>query len=135
MRDVLSRLMRTVPVLGLVAHFFQSTERLRVADEEDRAYRAMMEAMEARPRWLGATRAREGHIIIGQLVGHTGATVLGCGVVLFAHQIALSLVVPATWGLALVLDAAGERLARSIYDRKAEARDGEIADGINEKPK
>ena len=130
MSDTTSRLMRAFPILGLAAHFLQKAERLRVADEEDAAYKATMEAMDAQPRLLGATRAREIHIIVGQLIGYMLATVVGFVIALSDRQLNWSLFVPAIWGVALILDAAGGRLSASLYDQRAEAKMSPVLDEI-----
>jgi hypothetical protein len=120
MHAVLSLLMRCVPVLGLAAHWFQRSERLRVADDEDAAYKAMIEAMDTSPHFAGAQRARETQIIIGQFVGYCAASAMG--VLLHVLQAGWVIVVPATWGIALTLDAVGARIFASLHDRKAQAR-------------
>ena len=115
-----NRLLRSIPALGLAAHWFQCAERLRIADQEDEAYRATMEAMDAQPHFAGATRARETRIIIGQLTGCLVANALGT---------VLALLTPVSWpvlalltlGIAVVLDMAAARLAVWLYDRHAEA--------------
>ncbi len=113
--------MRSVPVLGLAAHWFQCSERLRVADDEDTAYRATIEAMDASPHFAGATRARETQIIVGQLIGYCFATAMGALLHLHLHS-GWGIVLPATWGLALALDALGARMFALRHDRKAQAR-------------
>jgi hypothetical protein len=106
--------------LGLAAHWFQRAERLRIADEEDEAYKATMEAMDAQPHFAGATRARETRIIIGQLAGCLVATTLGTLLAVLT-PVAWPILALLTWGIAVVLDMAAARLAVWLYDRKAEA--------------
>ncbi len=121
MSDIVSRLLRSIPALGLAAHWFQRAERLRIADEEDEAYAATMEALDAPPLFSGATRARETWIIIGQLAGCVVATALGTVLALLT-PVAWPILALLTWGIAVVLDMATARLASWLYDRKAEAR-------------
>jgi hypothetical protein len=118
--DIVSRLLRSIPALGLAAHWFQRAERLRIADEEDEAYKATMEAMDAQPHFAGATRARETRMIIGQLAGCLVATALGT-VLAVLTPAAWPTLALLTWGIAVVLDMATACLAVWLYDRKAAA--------------
>jgi hypothetical protein len=111
------RLLRSVPVLGLIRGLAMRPERIQLERADDAAYRRIMFTLgEGQPKLLHDSENAMLWRIRGEQVGHLLG--LAIGAVLLARGRPLRQVFVLTWALSFVLDWLGAELGVLINRRR-----------------